>query len=66
MSYMFFYSERPGTVAARKYKDDISLETKKRRLQEIIRLQSQISFQNNQADIGKTFRGANRGKLQAF
>jgi tRNA-2-methylthio-N6-dimethylallyladenosine synthase len=56
MSYMFFYSERPGTLAARKYKDDISMAVKKRRLQEIIRLQNQISYQHNQADIGKTFK----------
>lgn len=56
MSYMFFYSERPGTLAARKYEDDIPLEVKKRRLQEIIRLQNQISFKHNQADIGKTFK----------
>lgn len=56
MSYMFFYSERPGTVAARKYEDDIPLEIKKRRLQEIIRLQTQISFRLNQKDIGKTFK----------
>ncbi|MEO1712675.1 MAG: tRNA (N6-isopentenyl adenosine(37)-C2)-methylthiotransferase MiaB, partial [Bacteroidota bacterium] len=44
MSYMFFYSERPGTLAARKLEDDVPLETKKRRLQEIIRLQNQVSF----------------------
>jgi tRNA-2-methylthio-N6-dimethylallyladenosine synthase len=56
MSYMFFYSERPGTLAARKYEDDIPLEVKKRRLQEIIRLQTQISFRHNQQDIGKTFK----------
>lgn len=56
MSYMFFYSERPGTLAAKKYTDDIPLETKKRRLNEIIRLQTQVSFQHNQADIGKTFK----------
>jgi tRNA-2-methylthio-N6-dimethylallyladenosine synthase len=56
MSYMFFYSERPGTLAARKYVDDIPLELKKRRLSEIIRLQNQISFKNNQRDIGKTFK----------
>jgi tRNA-2-methylthio-N6-dimethylallyladenosine synthase len=56
MSYMFFYSERPGTVAARKYEDDIPLEVKKRRLQEIIRLQNQVSFRNNQKDIGKVFK----------
>ncbi len=56
MAYMFFYSERPGTLAARKYEDDIPLEVKKRRLQEIIRLQNQISYQHSQADIGKTFK----------
>ncbi|MEL7019993.1 MAG: tRNA (N6-isopentenyl adenosine(37)-C2)-methylthiotransferase MiaB [Bacteroidota bacterium] len=56
MSYMFFYSERPGTLAARKYEDDVPLEIKKRRLQEVIRLQTQISFKRNQADIGKTFK----------
>ncbi len=56
MSYMFFYSERPGTLAARKYEDDIPLEVKKRRLQEVIRLQTQISFRHNQKDIGKTFK----------
>lgn len=56
MSYMFYYSERPGTLAARKYQDDIPLEIKKKRLQEIIRLQQQISFHHNQRDIGKTFK----------
>jgi tRNA-2-methylthio-N6-dimethylallyladenosine synthase len=56
MSYMFIYSERPGTVAARKYEDDISEVVKKRRLSEIIRLQNQTSFKQNQKDIGKTFK----------
>ena len=56
MSYMFFYSERPGTPAAKKYEDDVPLKTKKRRLQEIIRLQTQISYKHNQKDIGKTFK----------
>ncbi len=56
MSYMFFYSERPGTVAARKLADDVPMEVKKRRLQEIIRLQNQISFRHNQRDIGKVFK----------
>ncbi len=56
MSYMFFYSERPGTHAARKLEDDVPLAVKKRRLQEIIRLQNQVSFAHNQADIGKTFK----------
>ncbi|MFX8934005.1 tRNA (N6-isopentenyl adenosine(37)-C2)-methylthiotransferase MiaB, partial [Acinetobacter baumannii] len=36
LSYMFFYSERPGTLAARRYADDIPLPVKKRRLQEIV------------------------------
>lgn len=56
MSYMFFYSERPGTMAARKLKDDIPMEVKKRRLQEIVQLQNQVSFRHNQADIGKCFK----------
>ena len=38
-SYMFYYSERPGTLAQRKYEDDIPLDTKKRRLDEIIKKQ---------------------------
>jgi tRNA-2-methylthio-N6-dimethylallyladenosine synthase len=53
-SYMFYYSERPGTLAAKKYKDDIPLAVKKRRLQEIINKQSQLSLFRNQKDIGKT------------
>ena len=56
MSYMFFYSERPGTLAARKYEDDIPLKTKKRRLQEIIDVQSEVSAKHNEAEIGKTFK----------
>ncbi|MBT8191165.1 MAG: tRNA (N6-isopentenyl adenosine(37)-C2)-methylthiotransferase MiaB [Saprospiraceae bacterium] len=56
MSYMFIYSERPGTMAARKYKDDIPKKVKKRRLSEVIRLQNQISFEHNKRDIGKVFK----------
>lgn len=56
MSYMFVYSERPGTLAARKLKDDVPEEIKKRRLQEIVRLQNQVSYRHNQADVGKTFK----------
>jgi tRNA-2-methylthio-N6-dimethylallyladenosine synthase len=56
MSYMFFYSERPGTLAEKKYEDDIPLEVKKRRLSEIIKLQTEVSRKHNQADIGKTFK----------
>lgn len=54
-AYMFFYSERPGTLAARRYQDDVPLETKKRRLQEIVELQNRLSLESNQRDIGKTF-----------
>ena len=56
MSYMFFYSERPGTLAQRRYKDDIPEEIKKRRLQEIVNLQGKLSHQSNLKDIGKTFK----------
>jgi tRNA-2-methylthio-N6-dimethylallyladenosine synthase len=52
-SYMFFYSERPGTLAAKKFEDDIPLEVKKRRLAEIIDKQSQLSFERNKLDLGK-------------
>src|SRR5690554_1606084 len=52
-SYMFYYSERPGTLAAKKYPDDIPLETKKRRLQEINEKQNRLSLQRNRLDIGK-------------
>jgi len=55
MSYMFFYSERPGTLAARRYSDDIPGEVKKKRLQEIVELQGRLSFESNQRDLGKTF-----------
>lgn len=55
-SYMFFYSERPGTLAARRYKDDIPEETKKRRLQEIVNLQNQLSLESNQKEIGKVYK----------
>lgn len=56
MSYMFFYSERPGTLAQRRYADDIPEDVKKRRLQEIVELQGKLSHQSNQKDIGKTFK----------
>lgn len=52
-SYMFYYSERPGTLAAKKYADDIPLDIKKRRLQEIIEKQNRLSLQRNQLDVGK-------------
>lgn len=54
-AYMFCYSERPGTIAARHYPDDIPQEVKTRRLNEIIELQNQLSLESNRSDIGKTF-----------
>jgi len=51
-SYMYFYSERPGTLAARRYSDDVPETEKKRRLDEIIKLQRQISERSNRNDIG--------------
>lgn len=51
--YMFFYSERPSTYAARKMEDDVPEATKKRRLSEIIALQQKHSLERNQAHIGK-------------
>ncbi len=56
MSYMFAYSERPGTLAARKWEDDVPEEIKKRRLNEVIRLQNHLSLVHNKADIGKSFK----------
>lgn len=53
MSYMFIYSERPGTLAAKRFKDDIPEPVKKRRLSEIIKLQNETSLKHNQAEIGK-------------
>lgn len=55
-AYMFYYSERPGTLAARHYPDDVPLDIKTRRLNEIIALQSELSLKSNQNDIGKIFR----------
>ena len=55
LAYMYTYSERPGTLAARRYKDDVPQEVKDKRLQEIITLQREIGHQRNKNDIGKTF-----------
>jgi tRNA-2-methylthio-N6-dimethylallyladenosine synthase len=54
-SYMYFYSERPGTLAARRYADDVPEDVKKRRLNEIVALQNTLSKKSNYGDIGKTF-----------
>jgi len=55
MAFMFKYSERPGTFAAKNLPDNISEEIKLRRLAEIIDLQNVLSNESNQRDIGKTF-----------
>lgn len=54
-SYMFKYSERPGTFAANKYVDDVPEEIKTRRLNEIIELQNRLSLESKQKDIGKVY-----------
>jgi tRNA-2-methylthio-N6-dimethylallyladenosine synthase len=54
-AYMFKYSERPGTAAAKKFEDDIQEKVKSKRLDEIISMQSRLSHENNKKDIGKTF-----------
>ena len=56
LAYMYFYSERPGTLAARRFQDDISEPVKKRRLQEMIDLHRIHSLQSMQGDVGKTFK----------
>ena len=55
-AYMFQYSERPGTLAARNYPDDITPQEKTRRLNEIIALQNELSLESNKRDVGKTFK----------
>lgn len=55
-AFMFAYSERPGTLASRKYPDDIPYQEKTRRLNEIIALQGRMSLKSNEKEIGKEFR----------
>ena len=55
-SYMFYYSERPGTLAQRKYEDDIPLDIKKRRLDEIIKKQNTHSLKRNKLTIDNTYK----------
>ncbi|MEN9570744.1 MAG: hypothetical protein RL172_1975 [Bacteroidota bacterium] len=56
LAYMYFYSERPGTLAARRFADDIPEEVKKKRLQQIIDIHRVHSLQSMQKDVGKTFK----------
>ena len=55
MAFMFKYSERPGTIAAKKLPDNVPEEVKVQRLNEIIALQNEITKQNNQNEIGKVY-----------
>jgi len=54
-AYMFKYSERPGTRAAKKYSDDVPEETKTKRLNEIISLQNKLSARSKKQDVGRVF-----------
>ncbi len=54
-AYMFKYSERPGTKAARKYKDDVPETVKSERLSEMIALQNRLSARSKKNDVGKVF-----------
>jgi tRNA-2-methylthio-N6-dimethylallyladenosine synthase len=70
-AYMFPYSERPATPAAKKYKDDVPEDVKLKRMQEILALQRQHSMIGNKADIGKVFEvlvegHSKRSKEQVF
>ena len=53
---MFAYSERPGTLASKKYPDDIPYEVKTARLNEIIALQGRMSLKSNEREIGKVMK----------
>lgn len=54
LAYMFFYSERPGTLAAKRFQDDVPEAVKKKRLQEVVELHRHQSLQSMQKEIGKT------------
>ena len=54
-AFMFNYSERPGTLAARNYPDDVPAEEKTRRLNELIELQNSLSLESNRRDLRKIF-----------
>ncbi len=54
LAYMYFYSERPGTLAERRFKDDVPLEVKKRRLQEIVALHRIHSLKSMEKEVGTT------------
>jgi tRNA-2-methylthio-N6-dimethylallyladenosine synthase len=54
-SYMFMYSERPGTLAAKRYEDDVPADVKQNRLAQIVSVQNRLSLESNKKDLGKNF-----------
>jgi tRNA-2-methylthio-N6-dimethylallyladenosine synthase len=56
LAYMYYYSVRPGTLAARRFEDDVPLEVKKRRLAEIVDLHRECSYAAMQKELGRTLR----------
>jgi tRNA-2-methylthio-N6-dimethylallyladenosine synthase len=56
LAYLYYYSERPGTLAARRFEDDVPLDIKKRRLQELVDLYRGHSLRNMEKEVGKTFK----------
>jgi len=56
LAYLYYYSERPGTLAERRFEDDVPLEVKKKRLQELVDLYRDHSLRTMQKEIGKTFK----------
>lgn len=56
LAYMYFYSQRPGTLAARRFEDDVPEEVKKRRLQEMVDLHRKNSLLSMQKDVGKIYK----------
>ena len=69
-AFMFAYSERPGTLASRKYPDDIPYEVKTERLNEIIALQGRMSLKSNEKEIGRRLKvlveGASKENAEAL
>ena len=70
-AFMFMFSMRPDTYAAKHLKDDVPEDVKRRRLEEIIKLQGQIALENNKREIGKTYEvlvegTSHRSKNQLF
>ena len=55
LAYLYYYSERPGTLAERRFEDDVPLGVKKRRLQELVDLYREHSLRTMQKEVGKTF-----------